>query len=145
MEYKDIYGNLIIAAHLGVPRISIPEGATEVSYISVYVVAFVYETLATFFLVFLYFDVAIYKKHKAMQVGAVIGAYIVLAILSFGPTSGAAMNPARVLGPALLNKELLGNGAWVYYSAPFVGGALGAILYDLVFMLSPEEMEELEI
>jgi len=51
-----------------------------------------------------------------------VGGYIVLAGLWAAPISGASMNPARSLGPALV----LGNlgHAWVYVAGPILGGLL---------------------
>jgi aquaporin Z len=43
------------------------------------------------------------------------------------PFSGASVNPARSLGPALVSGDL--NNLWIYLTAPFIGGALGWALY----------------
>lgn len=48
-----------------------------------------------------------------------VGAYVTLAGLWASPVSGAAMNPARSLGPALLGGEH--HDLWIYLTAPFVG------------------------
>ncbi len=48
-----------------------------------------------------------------------VGAYITLAGLWASPVTGAAMNPARSLGPALLGGEH--HDLWIYLTAPFVG------------------------
>ena len=53
-----------------------------------------------------------------------VGAYIVLAGLWAGPVSGASMNPARSLGPALVSADL--HDLWIYLAAP-VAGALVAV------------------
>jgi aquaporin Z len=50
-----------------------------------------------------------------------------LDILMGGPISGAAMNPARHLGPALLGGGL--DNLWLYWAGPIVGGVLGAQAY----------------
>jgi len=51
-----------------------------------------------------------------------VGAYITLAGLWASPVTGAAMNPARSLGPALLGGEH--HDLWIYLTAPFVGAVL---------------------
>ena len=51
--------------------------------------------------------------------GIVIGATVGLAALCAGPLTGASMNPARSLGPALVGGEL--SSLWLYCTAPFVG------------------------
>lgn len=45
------------------------------------------------------------------------------------PFSGASVNPARSLGPALVGGDL--DQIWIYLTAPFVGGALGWALYKV--------------
>jgi glycerol uptake facilitator-like aquaporin len=44
-----------------------------------------------------------------------------------GPISGASMNPARSLGPALVANDF--NGLWIYLAAPIIGGAIAALVY----------------
>ena len=51
-----------------------------------------------------------------------IGGYIILAGLWAAPISGASMNPARSLGPALLGGHW--TDAWAYVAAPIVGGVI---------------------
>ena len=51
-----------------------------------------------------------------------VGGYIVLAGLWAAPVSGASMNPARSLGPALVLGDL--GHAWVYVLGPILGGLL---------------------
>lgn len=62
----------------------------------------------------------------AIAIGGTVG----LAALFGGPISGASMNPARSLGPALVsgNTEAL----WLYLTAPLLGAALGGAAYQLV-------------
>jgi aquaporin NIP len=59
-----------------------------------------------------------------------IGGTIALASLVGGPISGASLNPARSLGPALVSGEL--DSLWIYLTAPLLGGVLGAIVYGAV-------------
>ena len=47
-----------------------------------------------------------------------------------GPISGASMNPARSLGPAIAAAEF--SGIWIYLLAPPVGAALGALAYQFL-------------
>ena len=59
-----------------------------------------------------------------------IGGTVALDALFGGPISGASMNPARSLGPALVSGETAS--LWLYVLAPLCGAALGAIAYQLV-------------
>jgi aquaporin Z len=84
------------------------------------------EIILTFFLVFVVYGTAV--DGRAPQVGALfIGLTVTLDILIGGPITGAAMNPARHLGPALLGGGL--QNLWLYWVGPVAGGILAALLY----------------
>lgn len=84
------------------------------------------EIILTFFLVFVVFGTAI--DSRAPRVGGLfIGLTVALGIMVGGPITGAAMNPARHLGPALLGGGM--GQVWLYWVGPLVGGALAALLY----------------
>ena len=84
------------------------------------------EIILTFFLVFVIYGTAVDKR--APQVGGLfIGLTVALDILMGGPISGAAMNPARHLGPALLGGGL--QNIWIYWVGPVLGGILAAQVY----------------
>lgn len=91
--------------------------------------AFVMEVVLTFFLVFVVFGTAI--DGRAPKAGGLfVGLTVTLDILAGGPISGAAMNPARYLGPALSSGEL--QYFWLYWSGPLLGAAIAAALYYFV-------------
>ena len=84
------------------------------------------EIVLTFFLVFVIFGTAI--DRRAPKVGALfIGLTVTLDILMGGPITGAAMNPARHLGPALMGGGL--QNIWLYWVAPVAGGIAAALVY----------------
>ena len=85
------------------------------------------EIILTFFLVFVIYGTAVDKR--APKVGGLfIGLTVTLGVLSGGPITGAAMNPARHLGPALLGGGL--ENLWLYWVGPVVGGILAAVCYN---------------
>jgi aquaporin Z len=89
----------------------------------------VMEAILTFFLVFVIFGTAIDKR--APQVGGLfIGLTITLDILIGGPITGAAMNPARHLGPAIMGGGL--SMVWLYWVGPVIGAVLAAQVYHRV-------------
>ncbi len=94
----------------------------------------VIEAILTFFLVNAIFNTAVSGKAGNMA-GLAIGLTLVFAILMGGPLTGASLNPARTLGPAVIS----GNYAdiWVYFVGPIIGAALAALLY--VGFLKPEK------
>lgn len=84
------------------------------------------EVVLTFFLVFVVFGTAI--DGRAPKVGGLfVGLTVTFDILAGGPISGAAMNPARYLGPALTSGDL--QYFWLYWLGPLLGGAIAALLY----------------
>ncbi len=87
------------------------------------------EIILTFFLVFVVYGSAV--DRRAPKVGGLfIGLTVALDILMGGPISGAAMNPARHLGPALLGGGL--QNIWIYWVGPIAGGILAAQVYKNV-------------
>jgi MIP family channel proteins len=93
--------------------------------------AFFLEMIATFFLVFAVFGTAV--DHDAPKVGGfAIGLTIAADILAIGPLTGGSMNPARSLGPAVASG--LFEGQIYYWTAPFVGAIVAALLYDTLFL-----------
>ena len=87
------------------------------------------EAVLTFFLVFVVFGTGIDPRAPKCG-GLFIGLTVCLDILVGGPITGAAMNPARHLGPALL-----GGGAgeiWLYWVGPAIGGIVAGLIYSNV-------------
>ena len=64
-----------------------------------------------------------------------IGGTIALASLVGGPISGASLNPARSIGPALVSGEL--GSLWIYLTAPMLGGFAGALAFDTLRPTAP--------
>jgi MIP family channel proteins len=93
------------------------------------------EGILTFFLVFVVYGVAVDERGPRRIAGLVIGATITLDILFGGPLTGAAMNPARVFGPAVAAN--FWHDHYVYWIGPFVGGALGGFVYRLLIERRP--------
>jgi aquaporin Z len=87
----------------------------------------VLETILTFLLVNAIFNTAVSGKAGNLAPVA-IGLTLTLAILMGGPLTGASLNPARTIGPAIAS----GNFAdiWLYIVGPIVGGILAAALYN---------------
>ena len=92
--------------------------------------AFVYELVLTAFLMFVIIAVATDTRAVGAAAAIAIGGTVGLDALFGGPVTGASMNPARSLGPALVAAEW--TDFWVYVAAPVVGAALGAFAYQLI-------------
>ena len=92
------------------------------------------EAILTFFLVFVVYGTAVDKRAQGLA-GFAIGATVTLDILFGGPLTGAAMNPARVFGPALA--AWFWHDHYVYWIGPLLGGALAALVYGLLYERKP--------
>lgn len=92
--------------------------------------AFVWELVLSFFLMLVIMAVATDTRAVGEAAAIAIGGTVALDALFGGPISGASMNPARSLGPALVAVNL--DAVWVYLTAPLAGATLGALAYQLV-------------
>jgi MIP family channel proteins len=90
------------------------------------------EAILTFFLVFVVFGTGVDQRFGARLGGMAIGFTVALDILAGGPLTGAAMNPARWLGPAII-QGTYANAA-VYLIGPVLGGVLAALIWTLVLL-----------
>ena len=93
----------------------------------------VVEIILTFFLVNAVYHTAVSGKAGNFA-GLAIGCTLICLILMGGPLTGASLNPARTIGPAVI----AGNYAdlWLYFVGPILGGVLAAAVY--VGLLKPE-------
>jgi aquaporin Z len=91
----------------------------------------VVEFVLTYLLVTVVMSVAVDQRGPKYIGGLVIGLTIGAEILAFGPITGAAMNPARALGPIIVAGAY--NNALVYLIGPLLGGAAAALVYRTVF------------
>jgi aquaporin NIP len=92
--------------------------------------ALVYEALLTAFLMFVIMAVATDTRAVGAAAAIAIGGTIGLDALFGGPVTGASMNPARSLGPALVSGTW--TDLWIYLVGPLAGASLGAVAYQLV-------------
>lgn len=88
--------------------------------------SFVLETVLTLLLMIVILSVSTGAKEKGALAGVAVGSVIALEALFAGPISGASMNPARSLAPALASGQL--DHLWIYLTAPILGACLGAPL-----------------
>jgi aquaporin Z len=86
--------------------------------------SFVLEFLLTAILMLVILNVSVGAQEKGITAGIAIGGVIALEAMFAGPISGASMNPARSLGPALIANNFAS--LWLYLAAP-VAGALFAV------------------
>lgn len=86
------------------------------------------EFILTFLLMFVIISVATDTRAVGEMAGLAIGTTVGIGAFVGGPLTGASMNPARSLGPALISGQL--EHLWLYLAAPILGAALGAFSYE---------------
>lgn len=105
--------------------------------------ALVVELVLTFFLMFVVFGVAVDRRGPAAIAGLVIGLVITMDICMGGNITGAAMNPARWLGPALL-QDVWTDG-WIYVVGSILGAVLAALIYTFVMLDDVQDNEPIDL
>src|SRR5204862_829145 len=109
-------GSLGNIAHVGA---TLPSGSQGQS--------FLWELVLSFFLMFVIMAVATDTRAVGEAAAIAVGGTVGLDALFGGPISGASMNPARSLAPALVSGNL--HALWLYILAPILGTSVGALTY----------------
>jgi aquaporin Z len=90
------------------------------------------EAVMTFFLVLVIFGTMVDPRGPKAIASLAIGLTITMDILAGGRITGAAMNPARALGPALVQQDF--TNWWIYWVGPIVGGLIAAFAYKYIWL-----------
>ncbi len=106
----------------------LPVGDTTVTITPI--IGLVLEAILTFFLVNAVMNAGISGK-ATIPGGLAIGLTLAFCILMGGPLTGASLNPARSIGPAVATGNF--DDLWVYLIGPILGGVLAGVLYKAVF------------
>lgn len=89
-----------------------------------------WEIVLTFFLMFVIIAVATDTRAEGTMAGIAIGMTVMFCAFVGGPVTGASMNPARSLAPAIFQGTL--NNYWLYFISPMIGAVLAAITYSKI-------------
>ncbi len=92
--------------------------------------SFILEIIMTFFLMLVIISVATDARVKPEVSGIAIGGTVALDALFGGPISGASMNPARSLGPAIVGGIF--EYQWMYLVAPVIGSLIAVAIYEFI-------------
>jgi len=84
--------------------------------------SFVLEIILSALLMIVILCVATGSKEQGLMAGIAIGGTVGLEAMFAGPISGASMNPARSIAPALVSGHLIS--LWVYVAGPLIGAAI---------------------
>jgi len=91
---------------------------------------FLFEVILTFFLMLVIINVSTGSKETGIMAGIAIGGVVWFEAQFAGPITGASMNPARSIGPALISGHL--EHLWLYILAPIIGAILAVISCKLI-------------
>ena len=91
---------------------------------------FLFEVILTFFLMLVIINVSTGSKESGIMAGIAIGGVVWFEAQFAGPITGASMNPARSVGPALVSGHL--EHLWLYLLAPIIGAILAVLSCKLV-------------
>jgi len=108
--------------------LSVHDGAATITITPV--IGVVLEAILTFFLVNAVMNAGISGK-ATIPGGLAIGLTLTFCILMGGPLTGASLNPARSIGPAVAAGNF--RDLWVYLVGPVLGGVVAGLLYKMVF------------
>uniref|UniRef100_A0A1I8P8W1 Aquaporin n=1 Tax=Stomoxys calcitrans TaxID=35570 RepID=A0A1I8P8W1_STOCA len=80
------------------------------------------------------------NKHSQDSVALRFGFAVACLSITAGPITGASMNPARSLGPAIWNNDFRNH--WVYWVGPLTAALVASTLYKIVFRREVKEVLE---
>jgi aquaporin NIP len=92
--------------------------------------SFILEVVLTFILMWVILSVSTGAKEKGITAGIAVGSVIGLEAMFAGPISGASMNPARSVGPALVSMHF--ENLWIYLVAPVLGALIAVPVCRLI-------------
>jgi aquaporin NIP len=97
--------------------------------------AFLWEAVLTAFLMLVILAVATDTRAQGQLAALAIGGTVGLDALFGGPITGASMNPARSVAPAIAGGPAAG--LWIYVAAPLAGAAASTALYRYLALREP--------
>ncbi|XP_022768338.1 nodulin-26-like [Durio zibethinus] len=102
--------------------------------------AITWEFIITFILMFNICAVATDHRANKHLTGVAIGATVLFNVIIAGPITGASMNPARSLGPAVVSGVY--KNLWVFIIAPILGAMAATLVYSILRVPKPGKLEE---
>jgi MIP family channel proteins len=88
------------------------------------------EAILTFFLMFVTMGTATDRRFKRSDGGLAVGFVIIVCGLMGNSLSGASMNPARSLAPAVFAGGQALSTLWMFFVGPAIGAVIGALIYE---------------
>lgn len=98
------------------------------------------EFILTFLLVFVVFGTIDPKRDRRSPGPLAIGFAVVVSHLASLTSTGTGINPARSIGPAIVQSSGCWDNHWVFWIGPMLGGALGGVIYEWFFDFGDEKI-----
>ncbi|MDC7124154.1 MAG: aquaporin [Spirochaetales bacterium] len=113
-------------------RLAFPESLTlgETIPSVTNLLAFIIEMVLTFILMFVVLNVSTGHMEKGIMAGVAVGGTVFISALVGGPLTGASMNPARSLGPAVFSGKM--SEIFIYLIAPVLGAVIASPLCKVI-------------
>ena len=131
-----LVGALLIALTFGATPARGAGGYGATNFITNPIIATIIEAIGTFFLVYVIMSTAIDKRAPVGWAGLAIGLTLAAQILMFGPITGTSLNPARTIGPVVVQWIFGGNypiaRLLVYIIGPIIGALGGLLAYEYI-------------
>ena len=115
--------NFVLVSEVSYLGATIPSGTASQS--------FGFEFILTFILMIVICSSAIHGKATKDFAGLAIGLTVGLESMFAGPITGASMNPARSIAPALISGNV--EHLWIYIVATILGAVCAAVVFMKVF------------
>jgi aquaporin NIP len=92
--------------------------------------SFILEIVLAFILMLVILFTSQGSKEVGTMAGIAIGGTVLLEAMFAGPISGASMNPARSLAPAIVSGNF--DTLWIYITAPILGATIATVVWKLI-------------
>ncbi|KAL6954611.1 hypothetical protein U1Q18_038665 [Sarracenia purpurea var. burkii] len=125
-----LMGSILASGTLSLLFDVTPEGYFGTVPVGSNLQSLIIEIIISFLLMFVISGVATDNRAIGELAGIAVGMTITLNVFVAGPISGASMNPARSLGPAIVKHVY--KGLWVYMVGPVIGTLAGGFAYNLI-------------
>ena len=101
------------------------------------------ETLGTFFIMYVYMALVVDANRKKTEgVGAAAFAFAVyISTMTLGEISGAGLNPARALGPAIVAGRIA-KMQFIHFFGPIIGAILATVIYNSIFIDDEDDVRD---
>lgn len=79
------------------------------------------------------------REKNKNSVFSIQSAYYITEIFVHRPITGASMNPARSLGPAIVSGMF--KNVWIYIVSPIMGAATASLVYSVLRLPKPDNLK----